>query len=273
MHAPFLAFLLGFLAGPASAQSPTTEAYNTRATPLDDLSRELLLETGYVIRDDGKIWDNIADNAVRHDEMSYLLSRLAGARRLKALLELNLILNRSKGEKKLTEEERERVRGILRKHWAVFGVGTRKDFRAYFSLKELTEELDKIPPRFDRGSALLMRDPDPNTAPSRAMTAAPISVTAPPPAQTYAPVPVPAAEPAPEPQRAAAPRQFIPRSVLTPFLAPPSLRRPSPFAPRARPPEAEVAVSAAVVPAPAPPPAPAPYADPAVPAAIAAVLG
>lgn len=269
MHAPFLAFLLAFLASPASAQSPTTLAYDTRATPLDELSRELLLETGYVIRDDGKIWDNIADNAVRHDEMSYLLARLAGARRLKALLELNLILNRSKGEKKLTAEERERVRGILRKHWAVFGVGTRKDFRAYFSVKELTEELDRIPPRFDRGSALLMRDPDPNTAPSRTLAAAPISVTAPPPAQTYAPVPVPPAEPAPEPPAAAAPRQFIPRSVLTPFLAPPSLRRPSPFAPRARP-EAEAPVAAAPA---APVPAPAPYADPAMPAAIAAVLG
>ena len=128
----------------ASAQSPTSEAYNVRATPLDDLSRELLLETGYVIREDGKIWDKIADSAIRLDEMSYLLSRLAGARRLKALLELNLILNRSEGEKKLTAAERETVRKLLRKHWPVFGIGTRKDFRAYFSVQELTEELDRI---------------------------------------------------------------------------------------------------------------------------------
>jgi len=171
MHAPLIVVLLALLGSPASAQSPTSAHYNVKATPLDDLSRELLLETGYVIRDDGKIWDNIADNAVRHDEMSYLLARLAGARRLKALLELNLILNRSDGEKKLTDAERETVRNLLRKHWSVFGVGTRKDFRAYFSVKELTEELDKIPPRFDRGSALLMRDPDPTTAPSRTLAA------------------------------------------------------------------------------------------------------
>jgi len=284
MHAPILALFLALAGATASAQSPTTEAYNVRATPLDDLSRELLTETGYVIREDGKIWDNIADSAVRLDEMSYLLSRLAGARRLKALLELNLILNRSEGEKKLTDAERETVRALLRKHWPVFGVGTRKDFRAYFSVKELVEELDKIPPRFDRGSAMLMRDPDPNTAPSAAMVAAPISVTAPPPASTYAPVPVPAAAPAPVPEPRApaeAPRQFIPRSVLTPFLEPLSLRRPSPFAPRARAPEAPAAHQPTALPAPAPVPAPAPApvpapaapAGPAVPAAIAAVLG
>jgi len=280
MHAPLLALLVAFLGTSASAQSPTTAAYNVKATPLDDLSRELLTETGYVIREDGKIWDNIADNAVRHDEMSYLLARLAGARRLKALLELNLILNRSEGEKKLTEAERETVRKILRKHWAVFGVGTRKDFRSYFTLQELTEELDKIPPRFDRGSALLMRDPDPNTAPSRTLAAAPISVTAPPPAETYAPVPVPA--PAPEaPAAPAAPRQFIPRSVLTPFLEPPSLRRPSPFAPRVKPavPSPVQAAAATAPSAPAAYAAPAALAAPAAPAApavapaIAAVLG
>ncbi len=255
-----LAAVLAFSGVFAAAQSPTSEAYNARATPLDDLSRELLVETGYVIREDGKVWDRIADSAVRLDEMSYLLSRLAGARRLKALLELNLILNRSEGEKKLTDAERETVRKLLRKHWAVFGIGTRKDFRSYFSVQELTEELNKIPPRFDRGSALLMRDPDPATAPSAAMVAAPISITATPPAAAYAPVPANA----PETREGAseAPRQFFPRAVLTPLLEPLSLRRPSPFAPRARP----IAPAAAPV-------APVVSAAPATPPAIAAVLG
>ncbi|UPT74596.1 MAG: hypothetical protein M0D55_02350 [Elusimicrobiota bacterium] len=139
-----LALLLGFPL-PALAQSPTREAYNVLSTPLDSLSMELLTETGYVIREDGKVWDKIADAPVRFDEMSNLLARLAGARRLKALLELNLILNRSEGEKKLTAAERESVRTLVRKNWPVFGVGTRKDFRAYFSVQELVEELDKIP--------------------------------------------------------------------------------------------------------------------------------
>ena len=241
---PFLAILLAFSGVFAAAQSPTRETYNVLATPLDDLSRELLVETGYVIREDGKVWDKIADNAVRLDEMSYLLSRLAGARRLKALLELNLILNRSDGEKRLTATEREAVRTILRKHWTVFGVGTRKDFRSYFSVQELTEELDKIPARFDRGSALLMRDPDPNTVQSMPLAVAPISVTALPPTAIDAPVPI--SPPVPESiATSEAPRQFIPRSVLTPFLEPLSLRRPSPFAPRVKP--AVIAVTVAPV--------------------------
>lgn len=269
--AGLLAVLLALPGLPAFAQSPTSETYNVRATPLDELSRDLLLETGYVIRDDGKIWDKIADSAVRLDEMSYLLSRLAGARRLKALLEINLILNRSEGEKKFTAEEREAVRKILRKNWSVFGVGTRKDFRSYFSVQELTEELDKVPVRFDRGSAMVMRDPDPTTAPVTPMSVAAVSVTAPPPAETYAPVPLPAPETRPVAAAGPggtpgeAPRQFVPRNVLTPFLPPLSLRRPSPFAPRAKPvPVAAVAESApayqtapqAYAPAPVPLPAP-----------------
>ncbi len=274
MRAPLLAVGLLLLASRASAQSPTRETYDVRATPLDDLSRELLVDTGYIIREDGKVWDKIADSAVRLDEMTYLLSRLAGARRLKALLELNLILNRSEGEKKLTDEERETVRKLLRKNWAVFGVGTRKDFSSYFSIQEHQEEMDKIPVRFDRGSEMLMRDPDPNLAPSAATAAAPISVTAPPPAATYAPVPMPARAAETEPVRTAAseaPRQFFPRAVLTPFLEPLSLRRPSPFAPRARAPEAVVAVAAAPAP-PAPTPVQAPTAAQ-TPAAISALLG
>lgn len=279
MKASLFAVLLALSGGHAAAQSPTKEAYDLRATPLDDLSRELLLETGYVFRDDGKVWDKIADNAVRFDEMSYLLSRLAGARRLKALLELNLILNRSEGEKKLTDAERESVRNILRKHWGVFGIGTRKDFRSYFSVQELTEELDKIPPRFDRGSAMLMRDPDPSAAPPADRVAAPISVTAPPPAVTYAPVPVRPPEEERRAPAAEAPRQFYPRSVLTPFLEPLSLRRPSPFAPRARAervpidsPQANHAPVAAAAPA-APAPLPVIPAAPSMPPAIATLLG
>ncbi|MEK7716461.1 MAG: hypothetical protein AAB322_01765, partial [Pseudomonadota bacterium] len=152
-----------FCAGAASAQSPTKETYNAKTETLDPLSRELLTETGYVIREDGKVWDKIADEAVRRDEMSYLLARLAGARRLKALLELNSIINRYEKIKKITAVDRESVRTIVRRHWPVFGVGTRREFRTYFSLEEL-EVLNRNPPRFDRGSALLMRDPEPVTA-------------------------------------------------------------------------------------------------------------
>ncbi len=181
----FLAVFLAFFGSFASAQALPPEEYSTKTSPLDDLSRELLVETGHELREDGKVWNTLGNNAVRREEMAYLLSRLAGARRLKALLELNLLLNRSAGEKKLSDTERETIRALLRKHWAVFGVGTRKDFRSYFSSQELNTKLDKIPQRFDRETAIILRDPDPaliTAEPSAIAAAAPISTmpTAPP---------------------------------------------------------------------------------------------
>ncbi|MEK7388903.1 MAG: hypothetical protein AAB036_04330 [Elusimicrobiota bacterium] len=235
------AVVLALIAAASFGQSPSLETYNAKLSPLDELSRELLTETGYVIREDGIVWDKRADEAVRSDEMAYLLSRLAGARRLKALLELELILNRSEGEKRLTAAEREAVRKLVRQHWPVFGVGTRRDFKSYFSVEE-REALNKIPPRFDRGSALLMRDPPPVTAALPEETAAPSPIA-------------PPTEPAAE-----ANSTVYPKAVLTPFLEPFSLRRPSPFAPR-RPPEPARAGPPATVVA---PPAVAPAAAPAV---------
>lgn len=218
------------LSAPASAGSAA--AYDVKASPLDELSRDLLSGNGYEFRQDGKVWDKISEAPVPHDEMPYLLTHLAGARRLKALLQLNLILNRSEGEKQLTDAERESVRTLVRQAWPVFGVGTRRDFRAYFTVQEL-ETLDKIPPRFDKTSALTsMKDPEPES-----VTAAPppvMPVTALPPPATVEPPPV---VPVPQPT---APQAIVPAAVtpivpasyvpsLPPLSAPPSLRRPSPF--------------------------------------------
>lgn len=244
----------------APARAAVSTAYDTKVSPLDDLARDLLTTNGYELRADGKVWDKISETPVAHTDMPYLLSRLASARRLKALLELNLILNRSEGEKKLTDEERESVRTIVRQNWPVFGVGTRRDFRSYFSVQEL-ETLDAVAPRFDKTSALTsMKDPEPES-----VTAVP-PVTPPPPVEPAAPVAAAPVTPAPEPPAAVAvaPAVVTPAvPTLTPMFAPPSLRRPSPFAAAQLPvePKAEVpAAPAATVPAEVPPP-PAPPAE------------
>ncbi len=251
---PALAFAILFACvGAASAQSPTKETYNAKTMPLDELSRELLTDTGYVLREDGKVWDKIADEAVRRDEMSYLLARLAGARRLKALLELNSIINRYENVRRITPADREAVRKIVSQHWPVFGVGTRREFRSYFSPEEL-ESLNKNPPRFDRGSALLMRDPEPVTAAAmiEAAAAAPPAPASPSLARPGAPA-VAAQPTAAEPEPAGN-YPVYPRAVLTPFLEPLSLRRPSPFAPR-RATAVAAAVPAVIAPAAVMPPA------------------
>lgn len=223
--------LAAVLALSAPARAAPAAAYDAKASPLDELSRDLLTGNGYEFREDGTVWDKISESAVPHAEMPNLLSRLAGARRLKALLELNLILNRSEGEKQLTDAERESVRTIVRRDWSVFGVGTRRDFRSYFSVQEL-EALDKIPPRFDKTSAFpSLKDPEPESPtaeppPSATpVPAAPAAAVPPQPAAPTPPVPAPVAPPAP-------PSPLVPPHApsLAPMLPPPSLRRPSPFA-------------------------------------------
>ncbi|HXT00277.1 MAG TPA: hypothetical protein VN915_06355 [Elusimicrobiota bacterium] len=271
-------------AGPARASS-SPAVYDAKAAPLDDLCKELLTGNGYEIRDDGVVWDKIGEAAVTRDDMPYLLSRLASAKRLRALLEINNIITRYDAERKLTPEDKEAVRQLVRANWVVFGVAPRNDFRSYFSVEEL-ETLDKIPSRFDTMSAITMTDP-----PIDSVTENPPSVTALPPAAVAAapvaaapaPVAPPAAPQAAAPAAAAVaavPARVIP--TLTPLMEPPSLKRESPFASAPAPapaPAPALPVAAPVVaasPAPAavaPPPAPvAAAALPAAPVAPAAVI-
>jgi len=183
LAAAALAFSLGPLLGsPArAADAAPPAAYDAKAAPLDDLSKDLLASSGYELRDDGKVWDKIAETPVGADAMADLLSRLASARRLKALLQLNIVFNRYDSDRHLSDEDREAVRTIARQAWAVFGSGPRRDVRPYFSAQEL-DALDKIPP-YDPPAARDMRDPSPLTA---LPPAAPAPLTALPPAAAVA---------------------------------------------------------------------------------------
>jgi hypothetical protein len=282
-RAAFICLVALAFAAPARAASGPIP-YDAKAAPLDDLSKELLTGTGYELRDDGSVWDKISGAPVAATDMPYLLSRLAGAKRLHALLEINNIITRYDSERHLTPEDREAVRVLVRKNWVVFGSVPRGDFRSYFSGEEL-EALDKIPPRFAAMGTLSMTDPLPEVEtspapPSSATVAAP-TPTAPPPAAVPAPAPVavssaplvststvvavpviatppviaaPVAAPAVVPIAA----KVVPS--LTPLMDVPSLKRDSPFAPAVStaPKTNRIEVPAFKVEPAAPPPAPAP---------------
>jgi hypothetical protein len=235
--------------GPARAATDPA-AYDAKAAPLDDLSKELLTGNGYEIHDDGQVWDKIGEAPVMQTDMPYLLSRLASAKRLGALLAINNIITRYDAERNLTPEDREAVRVIVRQNWVVFGSVPRGDFRSYFSAEEL-EVLDQIPPRFEAMGAISMTDPaieSVTAAPPPAKAAAAPSVTALPPAAAAVPPSItalpPVAAPVPAPPPAApqapaavasvaaiAPAIVIP--TLTPMMELPSLSRGSPFTPAA----------------------------------------
>jgi 2-oxoglutarate dehydrogenase E2 component (dihydrolipoamide succinyltransferase) len=64
-----------------------------------------MFKSSYTIKTDGTVWAPGSSRPVTTADMPYVLEKLVRNQRLKALLTLNLILNRSKGEKKLTPEE------------------------------------------------------------------------------------------------------------------------------------------------------------------------
>jgi hypothetical protein len=264
---------------PARAADYASPAYDAKAVPLDDLCREMLTGNGYELRDDGVVWDKIGEAAVTRDDMPYLLSRLASARRLRALLQLNNIITRYDAERKLTPEDREAVRAIVRQNWVVFGPTPRRDFRSYFSVEEL-ETLDKIPSRFDSMAPVTMTDPstDSPTADAPAVAVAPAAVA---PAVIAPAVVVPAvAAPAIVNPAVVAPvvsAPVAPAVVVAPIVSAPAAVAPAvaaPVAVAAAPVAAAPAVAQAVAPAAAVAAAPvaAPAAAPVVVAAVTAPM-
>jgi hypothetical protein len=251
MNRAAAALLLVLMAcGPVRAAGPQASPplYDATAAPLDDLSRDLLASSGYEVRDDGKVWDKIADAPVTVDAMPELLSRLAGARRLKALLQLNIIFNRYDSDRHLSDDDREAVRGLVRGAWSVFGFDTRRDYRSYFTPQEL-EALDKIPPYQSPGVAD-MKDPEsapvtavpvsaaPPAVSSAALTAAPPAVSSAAAAAVAAPAAAGAAVGAAVTEAAPAAAAGVGAdgaAALAPLMAPPSLHRASPFAAAAPP--------------------------------------
>ncbi len=119
----------------AEAEPP----YDAKSAPLSARQSLLLSKNGYQARQDGSLWLQGGSKPVSRSEMPFLLQRLESGQRLKALLELQLILSRSAGEKRLTPAEREEIRRIVRENWPFFLLGTRKDFKSYFALEELAQ--------------------------------------------------------------------------------------------------------------------------------------
>ena len=129
------------LPGPvAAADAP----YNVKTEPLSDAQAQLLLQNKYQIREDGTVMAADGSQPMGRGDIPYVIQRLESGQRLKTLLQIDLILSRSEGEKNLTAEERESIRKIVKANWPLFTLKTRRNFRSYFSLQEL-ELMDLAP--------------------------------------------------------------------------------------------------------------------------------
>lgn len=259
---PAQAVLAGSLAEPArlAAQAAIPKPYV-----------ELLKQAKYVVRDDGSVW-TADQQAVASEELPFLLHRLESGRRLQALLKLDMLLSNSDGEKYLTPVEREQLRKIVRENWPFFTLGTRKDFRHFFSVQEL-EEMNRDPAPTDRATALLLTDPEPGDYSNAELPPAlkPVPVprllpAPPPPQRVYAaddgePVPAKGAAPA-----APAVYYVAPMAIARGGSAPPAAAVLLPAAPQV---EAPVAAFSPAPVVPAQPQAAAPAAPAPAPAAVA----
>ena len=136
---------LGMATGVARGQDAVAQAlYSVKAEPLSDIDSRLLLKARYQVQPDGAVLQPDISTPVTHADMPYIVQRLESSQRLQVLVQIDLILSKSQGEKNLTDAERESIRNLLRENWPILTRKSRKDFRAYFPLREL-ETMDQVP--------------------------------------------------------------------------------------------------------------------------------
>jgi len=213
--------MLGLSAGVLRAQTAESDKpYNAKTEPLPEAQSQLLLQNKYQIQEDGMILAPGSSQPMPRGDMPYVIQRLESGQRLKALLQINLILSRSEGEKNLTVDERESIRKIVRENWRLFALKTRKGFRSYFSLQEL-ELMDQAPLPKAALEEPELKDQEvvvEPAAPAPAPPPAPAPVAAAPVAVPVAAVPVAAAPAAAPPPPAPAPVAAAP--VAAPVAVP-----------------------------------------------------
>ncbi|MCX5797214.1 MAG: hypothetical protein NTY77_17120, partial [Elusimicrobia bacterium] len=229
--------ILGLSAGALQGQAPGADVpYNVKTDPLTEAQTQLLLQNKYQIREDGTVTAADGSQPMARGDMPFVIQRLESGQRLKALLQINLILNRSEGEKNLTAEERESIRKIVKESWRLFTLKTRKTFRSYFSLQEL-EVMDLAPLPQASMEEPALRDQEGIMAPVAAAPAVPPAAAAPAvvaPAAVAVP-PVAAAPAVVAPAAVAAPPVVAAPAVVAPaaVAAPPVAAAPAVVAPAA----------------------------------------
>ncbi|MFA6002447.1 MAG: hypothetical protein WC881_00100, partial [Elusimicrobiota bacterium] len=127
---------------PAAALDPGV--YDLRAEPLAPAQTQLLSDNRFLIKPEGEIIDPVTAQPLLKSDMPFVLQRLESGQRLKALLQLQIILDRNRSEKDMPKEDRAAIRQVVRENWHLFSLKTRKEFRGYFTLQEL-EPMNQVP--------------------------------------------------------------------------------------------------------------------------------
>ncbi len=167
---PIALLLSALMSLPASstwaALIPSTPAFlNIRAQPLPKPAETLLYRNRYQIRADGSVWDPDGVTQVQITDLPDILRRLGSNQRLKALVQIDLVLSNSSGEKYLTPAEHEDVKRIARENWPFFTLSLRKNFKNYFTGEELEiMNRDQAPMGAEDLEAAPLKDMEPEIA-------------------------------------------------------------------------------------------------------------
>ncbi len=121
--------LSGPIPPPALGQEPS---------PLTEEDAYFLSKGGYCV-EQGRVFDKDSAEPLSQEDLSFALEQARSKVRLKALMELNLVLNRYGPSEKISPEDLASVRRISRENWGVWTRETRETLKQYFSLRELQD--------------------------------------------------------------------------------------------------------------------------------------
>lgn len=108
-------------------------------TPLWTDEDALLLSRGGYRVEQGRVFEGGAAQPLSPEDLSYALEQARSKVRLKALMELDIILNRYGPGEKMSQEDVASVRRIGRENWSLWKRDTRELLKPYFSLRELQD--------------------------------------------------------------------------------------------------------------------------------------
>lgn len=152
-------------AGAQSALFSPEATFNRKETSVAAKDLGLLESSGYRFEEDGRLFEPGVKSPVINTDYYYILEDLRSHSRLKALLELNLVLSRSDYGRRLSAEDRKEIRRIGKESWWLLSKRTRKQVGKQFSETEiwkLDRSLTKSPaaPPYEGAPISLAKLPD-----------------------------------------------------------------------------------------------------------------
>ena len=121
------------------AAAAGTGVFNRQKHPVGNVDFILLIERGYRFADDGTLQDPRTKKILTQEDYSYLIEDLRSRSRLKALMEINLILSRNDYSSALPAADLEKIREIGRRHWSLLSKSVQDQITPYFKPPEIFE--------------------------------------------------------------------------------------------------------------------------------------